>query len=330
MKYRLLLLLAIVFAFSGCSEDEVSDRTYKIGMVPWAAYSPLNVADVKGFWTELDVDVEVISYNSNTDLNAALEAGTIDIALDMIGSWVDLRLQGKPITVLGETDWSDGGDKIIMKSSATVPSLKGSKLGVYLNLLSVKYFVEKFLQANGASLADFMIEEVANPDNLSAKFIDATYPIIANYDPAAAKAVASGGVVAATSKDYPGCIPEGFAARTDRLAGIPHEDLVNIFKGWKKAASWALDGANKTEFYQILKTKTFPNDNLSDGALDTNLAQVRIHTNSEQLTVNQAGGSLNTYFSDILLFAKSHGFPTHILTKADILDNSALIEALTP
>ena len=330
MRYSLFYLLLLVFVFTGCSEEDTdTPRTYRIGMVPWAAYSPLNVADVKGFWAENGVTVEVVSFNSNTDLNAALESGSIDIALDMIGSWVDLRIQGKPIVILGETDWSDGGDKIIMQKSATVASLKGSKLGVYLKLLSVKYFVNTFLAQNGATLSDFVVEEVGNPDDLSTKFIDGTYPIIANYDPAAAKAVSNGnGVVAATSKDYPGVIPEGFAARTDKVSGMPHEDLVAIFKGWKKAVTWAHGSTNKAEFYQILKTKTFPNDNLSDGALDTNLAQVKIPPNAEQLTANKPGGSLSTYLSQILAFANANG-QTTTLTEADLLNNAALIEALS-
>lgn len=328
MIYRLLLLLIVVFAFSGCSEDP-DTKTYKIGMVPWAAYAPLNVADAKGFWADAGVKVEVVIFNSNTDLNAALVDGDIDIALDMIGSWVDLRLQGKPICVVGETDWSNGGDKIIIKKFASIPSLKGQKLGVYLNLLSVNYFVEKFLQQNSASLSDFVVEEVANPDTLSRRFIDSTYKIIANYDPAAAEAVNNGdGVVAATSKDYPGVIPEGFAMRTDKLAETSRADLVAIFDGWIKAVEWAYTPANKDEFYQILKTRTFANLNLSDAALAVNLSQVKVHLKADQLNANISGGSLNSYLNDILAFAKTHGFPSHTLAAADILKNEALIEAL--
>jgi NitT/TauT family transport system substrate-binding protein len=303
-------------------------------MVHWAAFSPLNVADVQGFWKDLGVSVDVTNFKSNTDLNAALENGTIDIALDMIGSWADLRLQGKPILVLGETDWSDGGDKIVMVKSRPIDSLKGKKIGVYLNLLSVQYFVDKFLRYNGSQLADFTIEQVSDPDTLSQRFIDGTYKIIANYDPFAAKAVNIGdGFVAATSRDYPGVIPEGFGARSDNeKIKNGHSDLVKIFKGWAKAVTWLKDSTHKAEFYQILKTKTFPDENLTDSDLDTNLSQVRIHTNAEQLTVNQGQtmGSLPDYIVNILEFARLYGYPSHTLTKADVLDNSAMIEALTP
>jgi NitT/TauT family transport system substrate-binding protein len=52
-----------------------------------------------------------------------------------------------------------------------------------------------------------------------------------NYDPQALRAEREGnGKVVATSATFPGCIPEGFVARTDVLKSIPPEDLAKIFQ----------------------------------------------------------------------------------------------------
>jgi len=74
-------------------------------MIHWIAYSPLNVALEKGFWKDQGIDVEVINYGSNQELNSALENFYIDIALDMMGSWVGMILDGVDLTLIGETDW---------------------------------------------------------------------------------------------------------------------------------------------------------------------------------------------------------------------------------
>src|ERR1051325_4869485 len=113
MSNRIALCIALCLTLSiasGCSESSVAPRTYHVGMVQWAAFAPLNVADAKGFWKEQGLNVVVDNFQVNSELNDSLQSGGIDFALDMIGSWVDLRLQGKPITVIGETDWSNGGD----------------------------------------------------------------------------------------------------------------------------------------------------------------------------------------------------------------------------
>src|SRR5438093_13691609 len=98
----------------------------------------------------------------------------------------------------------------------SLAALKGQKFGSYLNLLSVKNFIAKYLAANSLAISDFDLIQEDDPAQLANKFISGTYNITANYDPEAARAVKDGnGNVVATSRDYPGCIPEGFVARPD-------------------------------------------------------------------------------------------------------------------
>jgi NitT/TauT family transport system substrate-binding protein len=330
--FRLVALLALTLSL-GCTNtivDPAPPRIYHVGMVQWAAFSPLNVADAKGFWKDQGLNVVVDNYAVNSDLNNNLDNGTIDFALDMIGSWVDLRLQGKPITVLGETDWSNGGDKIIIKDGMTPASLKGQKFAIYLKLLSVENFVAKYLAANGLAMSDFNIVQEDDPKVLADKFINSEYSITANYDPEAQRATDFGyGVVAATSRDYPGCIPEGFAVRTDRLANMPQDDLVKFFTGWIKAVQWSQDTANWAEYKAILNSKTYPGSNYSDADLRGFMTNVKVHNKADQLAANQTGGALYDYLTGLNTFAKQNGYPTANFTPADVFDNTAIVKALT-
>jgi len=333
MKTKLLFALLYVTVLSsiGCSNATLPvGRTYHVGMVQWAAYSPLNVADVKGFWRDQGLDVVVDNFAVNTDLNNSLDTKKIDIALDMIGSWVDLHLQGKPLTILGETDWSDGGDKIILKKGMSLTSVKGQQFGSYLTLLSVKNFIAKYLAANSLAMSDFNVVQEDDPAKLADKFISGDYNITANYDPEAARAVTNGnGNVVATSRDYPGCIPEGFVARADVLAGIPQEDLVKFFKGWIRAVQWAQDASNWTEYRSILNSKTYAGASFSDAELHSFLDNVKIHPKAEQLNANKTNGGLYDYLTNLNTFAQQNGFSGKSFTPSDVFNNTAIVTALS-
>jgi NitT/TauT family transport system substrate-binding protein len=329
-RTRATAWLGLVWLAAGCTSPPPEPRTYKIGMVQWAAYSPLNVAEVKGFWKDLGLDVQVTAYLDNAVLNTDLQTRYIDIAEDMIGSWVDLYLQGSPLTVLGETDWSNGGDKIIRKASVNnLNSIKGQKVGVYLKLLSTNYFVGKYLAENNLKITDFVIEQAAGPQDLADKFIAGEYNLVLNYDPEATRSVnQGGGIVVKTSADYAGVIPEGFVARTDHLRGIPEEDLVNIFKGWIKGVKWVQDPANWKEWQKILNEKTYDGSSYSEAELTEFVAAVKIHDAKTQLARNQVDGGLYEYLRAANTFMLENGLSTRPFAPGDVFDNAAIVRAL--
>jgi ABC-type nitrate/sulfonate/bicarbonate transport system substrate-binding protein len=189
----------------------------------------------------------------------------------------------------------------------------------------------KYLAANSLLMSDFDVVQEDDPTVLADKFISGTYNITANYDPQAARAVTNGnGTVVATSADFPGCIPEGFVARTDVLAGIPQDDLVKIFKGWTLAAAWCADPANWTEFATILNTKTYVGEGgYTDAQLQSFMANVKIHNKADQLEANKTNGGLYDYLSTLNTFAQTNGFAGKTFTPAQVFNNTAIVKALT-
>lgn len=324
--FKSFAIFAIIFlVFAG----NASARAYKIGMIHWIAYSPLNAASSQEMWKKNGIDVQVINFGSNQELNSALENKRIDIALDMIGSWVGMHQDGVPLTIIGETDWSNGGDKIIAKKDADLKKLKGETIGVYLNKPSVSYFLNSYLAENGVKLSDVKLIEL-EPQAMTDNFIAGRFKVIVNYDPEALRAERAGnGKVAATSASYAGCIPEGFVSRTDVLESIPKEDLSKIFKAWIEAVKWTKNPANWNEYKQILNSKTFEGEPpYSDADLKSMLDSVSIHDSKTQLERNNTGGGLQTYLKNLKGFLSENNMLKKEFDPGKIFDNSTIVEVL--
>ncbi|MBF0547450.1 MAG: ABC transporter substrate-binding protein [Candidatus Riflebacteria bacterium] len=304
-------------------------RTYKFGMIPWIAYSPLQVAESKGFWRELGVGVEVVSFSTNPELYTAIASSDIDLSMDMIGSMVGMYQDGIPVVVLGESDWSHGGDKVIVKRNLDFSRIKSKPIGVYLDKPSVTFFLNYFLKENNLKFSDTRTFELTMQE-LADNFISGNYSIILNCDPDALRAEHEGdGRLAATSADYDGCIPEGFVARKDRLKNIPADDLVKIFRGWARAVGWIHDPQNWDEYRKLLNTKTFKDgEPLTDNDLKEMIRSVRIHPLDTQIRRNKQQECLKKYLIDVENFLKENHLLKRDYSLDEILDNKDLLKAL--
>ncbi|WP_374338145.1 ABC transporter substrate-binding protein [Leeia sp.] len=321
---RLLLLCGVSLCMTA-----VLARPIRVGMIHWIAFSPLNVAESKGFWKEQGLEVQVTNFPDNQSLNAALQSKKIDIALDMIGSWVGLHQQGVPIVILGETDWSHGGDKIIGRNGVDVKALKGKTIGIYLNQPSVTYFLNQYLKQNGLRLADVKAVE-ATPEKMTDEFIQGRFPLIVNYDPQALRARRQGnGVEVANSSNWPGVIPEGFVGNAETLKEIPADDLRRFFVGWVHAVRWVKNDAAWAEYQKILNGMTFAGEKpYTAFDLIGMLNSVRIHNGNELLRRNRPEGGLIGYLRDLKQFLQENQQLKRSFEPEQLVDTSALLAAL--
>jgi len=304
-------------------------RTYKIGTAPWIGFSMNNVADTKGFWKAHGADVKVINFSNAQEMHNALIYNRIDIAHEMLGTWCGLYLKDVPLTILAELDWSHGGDKIIIKKKPEISSLKGQTMGIYNSTPAITFFLNKYLTANQIKLSDVRLVEM-ELEGLADNFIADRFQVIVNCDPAALRAERQGnGKIVATSAAYPGCIPEGYAIRTDILKEIPRQDLVNIFKGIIQAAKWIKDEKNWEEYKKILNTKTFEVEKpYSDEDLKQMADAVRIHDEKILTERNKDAGGLFIYLNELKMMLKENNMLKKDFKAEEIFDNKAIKEAL--
>ncbi|HKL00911.1 MAG TPA: ABC transporter substrate-binding protein [Desulfotignum sp.] len=323
-KKIFLTLLLVVFAVA-----EVHSKQYRIATVAWIGWSPLHVASQKGFWDEIGVDVAVVDYDDPIVILEAIKAGKIDFAMDMAGSLVGIYMKSEPVVAIAETNWSHGGDKIIVQKGDSLVNHKNSVLGVFLKQPSCLFFLDKYLQEIHLQISDFRIVQI-NSYDLAAQFIAGRLPAIVNYEPWANDAVKNGnGEVLATSADYIGCIPECLWGYRQRIETFPKQDIHNILRGWIKAVRWSQNPANKKAYYKILRKKTFQtNTDLSAKDFSNMLSNVKVHNSNELYERNKLGGGFYNYLNALKLFLEKNDMMDKQFLPEDIFDNQYIRHVL--
>lgn len=323
------MLLSLIFYHYGFAQQELPQKTYRIATVTWMGWSPLQVAREKGFWKDIGIDVEVIIYDDPIVIIEAIKANRIDFAMDMAGSLAGVYMQGQNVIALAETNWSHGGDKIIVKKETSIEDFKGEPIGVFLKLPSILYFLGQYLNRHGLKLTDFRIVEI-KPDDLSAQFIAGRLPVIVNYDPYAIDALTKGnGIALANSSEFEGCIPECLFTYRNTLNEIPKKDIVKILLGWIRAADWVNDLQNWDEYETILNDHTFAgHPPYTREQLKAMFAAVKIHRSFELMERNRDGGGLIKYFQALYDFQNDNELLTKDFHTEDLFDNRFILEAL--
>jgi NitT/TauT family transport system substrate-binding protein len=325
--FVLIIIAVLVGGFLTITQAQ--DKTYKIAMAHWIGFSPLNVADVKGFWKEQGINVQVINNADDSNIFKQFENKEIDIGIHMMGSWAAQYMKGTPLTIIAETDWSNGGDKIIAKKDLDIAQLKGKPIGTYNSTPAVTFLINKCLSEKNLKLSDVKLVEFAT-EPLTDNFISGRFQLIVNYDPQALRAEKSGGgKLVATSATYPGCIPEGMAVRGDIIKDAPKADLVKILKGWLKAVAWTQESSNWKEYVEILNSKTFEGEKpYSEEDIKGMVGAVKLHSAKESAERNKKDGGLYIYFKELREFLSGSGMLTKDYKPEDLFDNTAIMEAV--
>lgn len=321
------LTAIVIVLLSACVPTDQAH--YKIAVVPWAGWSPVHVAEAMGFWRELGVDVEVVNLASNIEMNQALMAGDVAIQFDMLGSAVGRYQEGHPVVIIAETDWSDGGDKIIAKKGLSLIAHKHNTVGVYLDEPSLSYFLNCYLSTHGLQVADFTLQQETPEDGL-AMFVDGKFKILMAYDPFATGAVENGeGEIVATSADYPGSVPEGMLMLQATYQQTPKADLEKIIRGWARAVAWSAEPSNWQQYQQILNERTFAGDKpRSEAELKKLLSEVRIHSPQQMFERNKKDGATEAFLNDMRLFLEANHMLKRDFSPGQIFFNEVVQDAL--
>ncbi len=324
----LRLFLPVLLLCAGYASGAQA-RTYSIATVAWAGWSPLHVAQQEGFWQREGISVTVKNYDDPIVILEAIKTGRIDLAMDMVGSLIGVYMDGTDVVALAETNWSHGGDKIIVKKGRTIEQQRDKPLGVFLNLPSCYYFLGSFLKTRGLALSDFRIVEL-HPNDLADQFIAGRLPVIVNYDPWATHALKNGGgQVLASSADFAGCIPECIWGYKKYIETMPRQDIKKILRGWIEAACWIHKPGNWERYKQILNEQTFAGHApYSDKQLRCMVDAVKIHLPAALVRRNRTGGGLSEYIRSLRFFLRENGMLKNKFSVEDIFSNRLIMEVL--
>lgn len=154
-----LLILIFVFATAGCTEKETTKKEAKkvkmtIGVLPIEDTLPFFVAEEKGYFKSDDLEVELITFDSAHERDAAFQAGKIDAFLGDPIAAASFENAGKDVSiatiVLGATP-EEGRFAIFAAPESNITSLeqlKGTEIAVSNNSI-IEYFVDELLLSKG-------------------------------------------------------------------------------------------------------------------------------------------------------------------------------------
>jgi len=325
MKRIMIVVSMIVLALSSAAYG----KTYNIAIVSWIAWGPANVADVKGFWKEQGIDVRVVTLSNPIVVGELFRKNRVDIIFEMIGAAVGMYMEGLPVIMVSEIDWSHGGDKIIIKKGVNPADLKGEPVGIFLNQPSVTYFLNQYLSGVNLKLSDIQLIEMENPAIVN-NFIAGRFKAAVCFNPDALRAEKEGeGILVATTADYEGCNPECIMMMQETFKEMPKDDLAKILKGWINAVKWSKDEKNWKEYVDILNNHTFKdNPPLSENELKEILNTVRVHDVNMMTERNRDNGGLEIYLKNLKSFMKENNMLKKDFNPKDIFDNKVIMEVL--
>jgi NitT/TauT family transport system substrate-binding protein len=262
-KHLLVISLGIIFLLTalGCGEnyadvkaslnapaDKAKIPIVKVTINTWPGLGPYYVAKAKGFDKEEGIQLEVIMNENTESRRSSLLAGEVDLVGITLDAVILAQSRGVPMTVVGLSDMSYGGDGIIAKEEIkSIPDLKGKKIACAEGLPS-HFFLLYLL--NKYNLGPFDISLVPADDGGQAAFLFTSGRVDAavTWDPWISQAgKLTKGHVLVTTKDEPGLIL-GIVAANKTLIHSRADRIYKTLKAWFKAVEYCRknpDEANK-------------------------------------------------------------------------------------
>lgn len=149
LKKLLFALLATSATISMASAEPV-----RIGLQPWLGYGPLWVAEEKGYFDDHGIDVELVNFNWDQDVNAALVSGNIEVQAAATNTMINLLNSGIDLKGFMLMDAAYEADAIIAGEGVdSVSDLEGKSVAYELGATS-DLLLNYALRENDLSIDD--------------------------------------------------------------------------------------------------------------------------------------------------------------------------------
>lgn len=268
------VLLCLV-SFGSCrTTQQGALPTVKVAINTWPGLGPYYVAKAKGFDKEEGVQLDVVMNEDTVARHTSLAAGEVDLVGITLDSVVIARSRGVPMTVVGQSDFSFGGDGIIAKKDIkTVADLKGKKIACAEGLPS-HFFLLLVLRKEGLGPQDINFVAADDGSQAAQLFTSGQVDAAVTWDPWISKAESlTGGHVLITTRETPGMLL-GIVAANSELLSQRREKIVRAQRAWLKAVDFCL--ANPDEAAQIMSREfNVPTDEFKRMASGAKLADLK-------------------------------------------------------
>jgi NitT/TauT family transport system substrate-binding protein len=233
---------ALLFA-AGCGGDAEAESggakaaTVRLGFSAWPGWFPWQVAQEQGLFAKNGVSVDLKYFESYTDSLTALSTGNLDANSQTLNDTLSSVSGGAKQTVVLTNDNSTGNDQIIARPGiTTVADLKGKKVAAEQGTVD-HYLLLLALRKAGLTEKDVQFTPLLT-DAAAAAFVAGKVDAVGVFAPFTTTALGlKGSKAIATSKDFPGAIPDHLVFGADFVKEHPNE-VQAMVQTWFDTTAW--------------------------------------------------------------------------------------------
>jgi NitT/TauT family transport system substrate-binding protein len=302
-----------------------ADNTIRILCPTWSGYAPVFVAQDKGYFKALGVDVNIKFEDERPNVMAAMDRKDIEMDMRTVGEYQGKPRDAKtPGVIIGTIDQSLGADGVISSGDInSVEQLKGKTVASEPNIPG-RLLLQLELKKKGLTLNDMQVKQIATADTV-AVFTDPSIAAVVSYEPYMSQAIDKAPQrkpkVLISSATYPGIIVDVIIVRQDDLKANP-DKYKKFMIGILKAIEYFK--TNKADF---IKTAA-PHYNLSAdefaASIEGSLEYTDLKATAASLGKPGAPGTLYKVFDEVMTLNLENGAADNNLKSADHIDSSIL------
>jgi NitT/TauT family transport system substrate-binding protein len=295
--------------------------TFRMGTEPWLGYGPWWIAQEKGLFAANGLTVQLSSFDTDDQINAALVSGQLDGANIATHTALRLKSEGTPITIVLLLDQSNTADAIIAGPTIqSIADLKGKRVA-YEEGTTSDILLRYALAQNGMTIDD--IVKVPTPAaEAGVAVIAKRVDVAVTYEPYLTAALQQDPSyhILYSAKEKPGLIGDVFVVRNDVLASRPGQ-VFALLRTWGAAVD--AYRANPTAGQAIIEKAV----GAEPGSLKTAFDGVEIYSLADAKNL-MAGAYLDT-LAEVKTIATQAGMITNPVDEGAIMD-TRFVTALAP
>jgi NitT/TauT family transport system substrate-binding protein len=241
---KMIYAVAALLLVAGCADTSTStstsaggSATVRLGFSAWPGWFPWQVAEEEGLFTKNGVTVDLKYFESYTDSLTALSTGNLDANSQTLNDTLSSVSGGSKQTVVLVNDNSTGNDQIIARPGInSIADLKGKKVAAEQGTVD-HYLLLLALKKAGLTEKDVQFTPLVT-DAAAAAFVAGKVDAVGVFAPFTTTALGlSGSKAIATSKDFPGAIPDHLVFGSAFVKAHPTE-VQALVQTWFDALAW--------------------------------------------------------------------------------------------
>lgn len=193
-----------------------------IGITTWIGNTPLHIAQAKGFFKDLGLNLDIKVFDTVAQAFPAFTAGQLSGVAPVTSEAVTLAAKNVDFKIVMVEDTSLGADVILARNSIkNIQDFKGKKIGVELGGIG-HFFVLQVLTQAGLNEKDVTLVNLP-PDAASAAYQKGSIDIVYSYSPFSDKAntTQKDGRTIYSSKQMPTAIADLYVFSTKFIEANP-------------------------------------------------------------------------------------------------------------